>query len=115
MATEFPFDTYPLEDSTRIADDLNISREVMDDGTPAVRILGASVYRKINFAFIPMTQTDAQSLIDYIVTNRATEFEFSGAGLGSSTYTGYIWSDAFVENFEGVMARVSIDVYARRD
>jgi hypothetical protein len=114
MATAFPISTYQLEDSTGFSDSLNVSREVMDDGAPVIRVLGSNAYRTIRCKFIPMSQTDAQLLIDYVVANRATEFEFSGSGFGASTYTGYIWSDATVENFDGIMARVSFDVYARR-
>lgn len=115
MATTFPFSSYTLEDSTGISDSLNVSREILDDGTPVIRTLGASTFRALSCTFIPMTISDAQALVDYLITNRATEFDMVDAdALGSSTYRGYIWSDVRVTHESGILARVSFDFYGKR-
>jgi hypothetical protein len=115
MATAFPFSSYTLRDSTTLTDNHVISREVMDDGTPIVRVLGSSTYRMIKCEFIPMSIADAEAMTDYLNTNRATEFEMADSGVfGAATYTGYIWSDIEVRYESGVLARVSFDFYGKR-
>lgn len=115
MATTFPFVSYALRDSTGITDSLTVTREVLDDGTPVIRTLGASTYRTLSCVFVPMTLSDAQALVDYVVTNRATEFDMVDTdALGSSTYRGYIWSDVRVAHEDGVIASVSFDFYGKR-
>jgi len=115
MATTFPFSSYTLEDSTGVTDSLNVSRELMDDGTPVIRTLGSATFRTMSCQFLPMSISDAQALADYLVTNRATEFDMLDAdALGSSTYRGYVWSDIRVQHTSGVLARVSFDFYGKR-
>lgn len=115
MATLFPFSSYALNDSTDLSDNHIISREVMDDGTPVIRELGSSTYRTLNCEFVPMTISEAQALVDYLHTNKATEFEMTDTdALGGSSYVGYIWSDIQVRYESGVLARVSFDFYGKR-
>lgn len=114
MATVFPFSSYTLLDATSAQDDHIISREIMDDGTPVIRVLGASTFRRVMCQFNPMNISDAQALMDYLHTNKATEFDMTDDGLGTSTYRGYIWSEPQIAFEQGVLARVSFEFYGKR-
>lgn len=114
MATTFPFSSYALLDSSGASDNHVVSREVMDDGTPVVRVLGADTFRTVSCEFVPMSISDAQALMDYLHTNKATEFDMLSDGLGTSTYRGYIWSEPRIRFTQGVLATVSFDFYGKR-
>ncbi|WP_027949872.1 hypothetical protein [Haliea salexigens] len=114
MATAFPFSSYALLDTSGAMDDHIVSREVMDDGTPVIRVLGTSTFRTLTCEFVPMSISDAQALMDYLHTNKATEFDMSGDGLGTSIYRGYIWSEPRIQFSQGVLATVSFNFYGKR-
>ena len=114
MATAFPFSSYTLLDSSAASDDHVVSREVMDDGTPVVRVLGSSTFRTVSCEFIPMSISNAQALMYYLHANKATEFDMLSDGLGTSTYRGYIWSSPSISYSQGVLATVSFDFYGKR-
>lgn len=115
MPTAFPFASYTLRDSTTLSDSLTISRETLDDGTPVIRTLGSVTYRTLSCTFVPMTISDAQAMVTYLVDNRATEFDMLDTdALGAATYRGYIWSDVKISHESGILATVSFDFYGKR-
>lgn len=114
MATAFDFTSYPLDGDTGFTDEPQVLRDIMDDGTPHVRVVGGSSYRRASLVFQPTNPTETDTLLDYLNTNRATEFTFSGSGWGAKTYTGFLWSEPEADPIDGYLYRVTVDVYARR-
>lgn len=112
--TAFDFTSYPLDSKTGFQDALNVTRDIMDDGTMHVRVLGGSGYRSGSLVFKPMSESEVDSLLGYLHDNRATEFTFSGTGWGAQTYTGYIASEPSIRTIDGPLSQVTVDVYARR-
>lgn len=114
MAIEFDFATYPLERRTGFDVNLNVERDVADDRTPHVRILGEKTYRTGKLVFVPMVTSVADALESYLIANQGAEFSFSGAGWAGQTFYGYLWSDPRRVTLSGAHYQISVDVYARR-
>lgn len=106
MATTFPLSTYKLDDTTRFADSVRYVRQELDDGTPALAVLGDTRYRVIRCVFGPMYGDTSKTLETYLVDNLGTEFDIV---YKSNTYRGYLWSDPKTEPFDGDMTRVMVD------
>lgn len=92
MATTFPVSTYPLIQDAGAADhDAQIViRDIMDDGSPRVRVMGSDTWVERPMAFIPMSADDAALLVDYLTANAGTLFSVTYM---SGTWEGYLWSD----------------------
>lgn len=89
----FDLTTYPLSDRTRMVDDLTLARDLMDDGTMGVRVLGSDTFRTIRCQFEPMSEATSAAFSSYLITNRATELDMVFTfGSPLETYRGYIWS-----------------------
>jgi hypothetical protein len=89
----FDLTTYPLSDRTRMDDILTVARDVMDDGTLGVRVLGDDTWRVIGCEFEPMSESTSAAFSSYLITNRATELDMVFTfGSPLETYRGYIWS-----------------------
>jgi hypothetical protein len=109
MATAFPIATYPLGGRTRFVDDHTIKRDVLDDGTMRVRVVGASTYRTISCSFEFISETVSAALEAYLITNRATEFDIPlEFGSPLTTYRGYFWSNATTSVTNGQLHTVTI-------
>lgn len=106
MATTFPLSTYPLEDRSTFVDEYRVSRDVLDDGSMSLAVLGDTHYRLVRCVFSPLTAATSATFETYLQTNRSTEFDLVYQGI---TYTGYIWSDIRTEPLEGALTRVSFD------
>lgn len=90
----FDLTTYPLSNRTRMQADHVVQRDLMDDGTMGVRVLGGSTFRLIACEFQPMTEATSAAFASYLITNRATELDMVFTfGSPLETYRGYIWSD----------------------
>lgn len=114
MATTFPVSTYPLNDRTRITGAKPVKRDIMDDGTPRFRSLGDGNYRMLRIVFNPLTEQEMQDLLDYLNTNKATEFDVAMPfGSPIQNYTGYFWNEPNVSTYQGSAKdfTVSVDFY----
>lgn len=110
MATTFPLSTYPLSDKTRMSDDHTVARDLLDDGTMRVRVLGGSTYRLIRCVFENLTESQASTLEDYLITNRVTEFDMVlDSESPITTYQGYLWGDPQITVAHGVLHSVRVD------
>jgi len=99
----FDLTTYPLATETFMADDLNVARDIMDDGTLGIRVLGSSAYRTISCVFEHMDAATSAAFAAYLVTNRATELDMLfGFRSPQDTYRGYIWGNPSFTVVEGV-------------
>ena len=56
MATPFPQSTYTISDRTQFNDDHVVSRDLLDDGSMRLRVLGDSSYQIIRCVFEHMTE-----------------------------------------------------------
>jgi len=111
MATTFPLSTYELDgNETTFLDGLNVERDIMDDGTPRVRVMGADVFRTINCVFPGLSETSVATFEAYIATNRATEFDMV---INGNTYRGYIWSAVRTGVSDGILHKRSFDFYGK--
>ena len=89
MPTAFDVTTYPLSADTKAPRGATIARDILDDGSPRIRVLGGE-FATVELFFNPMDSVKAQSFEAYISANYATEFDITIRG---TTYRGYIWSD----------------------
>lgn len=103
----FDFATYPLSSDTSFTHRHHVTRDLMDDGTPHVRVMGDSGYQETMLRFQPMSIAESSALISYLSANVATEFDFGDFG------TGYIWGDPTVEVVSGPLRAVSVLIYSR--
>ena len=77
MATTFPLTTYPLRDSSVMADDPVMARDILDDGEMRIRQLGASSFATIRCVFNPISTDTKITFQAYLRANRATEFDMT--------------------------------------
>jgi len=105
--TVFDFNTYPITDDFTVSHSGVVTREIMDDGTPRVRVLGGSGYRTTRLTFQPMLAATSDALLAFIAANRATSIDFGDYG------TGYFWSDPTETAAGGLLRSVAIDIYAQ--
>jgi len=108
MATAFPIVTYPLDTSTRFQDHTMTRATKMASGPVHIHLLSDDTYRTINCRFSPAYGVDADALIQYLRTNRVTEFDVDYNG---TTYRGYFIGDIETENRDGDVAFVSVEFY----
>lgn len=102
MPTTFPLSTYPLSDKTRMDDSQTVARDVLDDGTMRVRVLGSDNFRTIRCVFEHLSASQASTFEAYLNANRATEFDMViDSESPITTYQGYIWSDPSVSVSHG--------------
>lgn len=110
MATPFPQSTYTISDRTQFNDDHVVARDLLDDGSMRLRVLGDSSYQIIRCVFEHMTESSADTFIKYLRSNKTTEFDMTFAfNSPSSVYRGYIWSDPRDSVTDGVLHTVSFD------
>lgn len=110
MATAFPLSTYPLSDRTRLLDQHNVRRDVMDDGSMYIRQMSAESFKVIRCVFNPLDESTARTFWDYLITNKATEFTMSFSFQSpQQTYQGYIWSDPSDSVSQGTLHTISFD------
>ena len=110
MATAFPLSTYPLSDKSTFVDDHSVIRDLLDDGTMRVRVVGDSTYRTIRCVFEHLSSTTLNTFQAYLITNRVTEFTLTIAfSSPSMTYTGYFWSEPQVTVSNGSLYTVTVD------
>lgn len=110
MATTFDLTTYPLSDRSRFVDDHTVARDLLDDGTMRIRVLGASTFRIIRCVFEHLTEADAATFEAYLITNRATLFDMVFPfDSPVTTYQGYIWSTPQNTVTNGTFHVVSFD------
>ena len=89
----FDTTTYPLSDRTQFSDELNVARDIMDDGTMGIRVLGDDTFRTLRCEFEPMSEQVSNDFAAYLVTNRATELDMVLAfGSPQERYRGYIFA-----------------------
>lgn len=103
MATTFNLTTYPLDDSTSFRDIDGTRLTVFDDETVALQDTGNEA-REIRCKFSPMSAADGQTLVAYLRTNKATEFDIVIEGI---TYRGYFYGPRDIKNFDGDFVTVS--------
>lgn len=108
MATSFPQSTYPFEDRTSFEDDNNVEFTKMSDGTLRSRTLSDNQYRTFTVCFAPLEGSDAESLSDYLRSNRTTEFDIDYQG---NTYRGFFIEGFKGNPFEGILVRGSAKFY----
>jgi hypothetical protein len=102
MAIAFPLSTYPLSDRTQINDEHTVARDVLDDGTMRIRVLGDSTFRTVRCVFNYLTESESSTFEQYLITNRATEFTMVlDSQSPTTTYQGYIWSNPSVSVRDG--------------
>ena len=106
MATTYPHSTYPLLARSGFEDDLLVQRTVLDDGSPHIALLGPKAWRFGQFTTVPFLKEKAQTLAEYLETNRAEEFDVT---FGSVVYRGYVWSSVRLESIQGNLFQVSFD------
>jgi len=111
----FDTTTYPLSDRTRMADELNVLRDIMDDGTLGIRVLGDDTFRIISCEFEPMSEQVSNDFASYLITNRATELDMVFAfGSPQETYRGYIFSTPTLAITDGTLHVWRMDFRGRR-
>lgn len=110
MATTFDVTSYPLDAATRFSHQPRVARDVLDDGSPRVRVLGDD-YAEIDLVFEPMDSSTAQAFEGYIYTNIATEFDITHRG---ATYRGYLWSDLQTDESLGRLTVFTIRFRGKR-
>ena len=108
MATTFPLSTYPLSDRTRISEDHTVLRDLLDDGTMRVRVVGSSSFAVLSLVWEYLDGSTCDALLSYIKTNRVTEFDITVAYSSPVvTYTGYFWDDPQVTPSQGKLYTVT--------
>jgi hypothetical protein len=110
MATTFDLTSYPLSSDTKVQSQPPIVRDVMDDGSPRIRVMG-NEHATIQLFFNPMDASTAQAFEDYISVNFATEFDID---VNNQTYRGYLWSQLYIVPAHGPRSiAYQIDFYGR--
>ena len=102
MSTPFP-SGFNLERSSQFARDLNIDSDIMDDGETRLRVKGAKMFTTIRCVFRYITQTDRDTLVTFLETNRAETITWT---IDSVDYSGFIISDVG-ESMTGVLFNIA--------
>ena len=111
----FDLTTYPLSDRTRMVDDLVVARDIMDDGTLGIRVLGGDTFRVIACEFEPMTEATSAAFSSYLITNRATELDMVFTLVSPlETYRGYILTPPQLNVRDGVWHIWRLDFRGKR-
>lgn len=111
MATTFPVDTYPVLRAGALKQRSAVLRDVDQDGTPHIREVASSQWALVPLRFAPLKDSEANSLLEYLYDNAATEFDLS---LGGETHTGYFWVDEHEKESDNGLNWISTSFYGKR-
>lgn len=108
MSVAFPTGYYLTKSST-FEIDSGVVHDRMDDGSMRARVLADSVYSTIRCVVPMLTQSEANTLVDFFATNRAEEITMTVDGVA---YIGRITSSV-QKTMRGNRYGITFDYYAK--
>lgn len=108
MSVAFPTGYYLTKD-TNFDVDLGVSRDPLDDGSLQIRILSETPYSTISCRLPLLTQSEANTLMTFLQTNRATDITMTIDGVN---YIGQIASN-IQKTMRGNRYNIAFDYYAK--